>query len=386
MDNRNITIAFTGDIAFDKYMSGRWEDEKLISNDIYDFLNDAEHTLVNLEGALYHLTDTPGKSNYCHSMDPRAVSALKRINADILNIANNHIIDAGTEGIISTLKIAGDNNCKTVGAGCDISEASQPVYIGNSAFGVGIISVGYQNECRAASADTAGCFSWDDFELISSRIAEIKKKCRWCVVVSHGGEEFAPLPLPYTRERYIRYLSLGADVVVGHHPHVPENYEVFKDGKMIFYSLGNFIFDTDYQRVHKYTDRGILLKLSFTKDRIDYEALGIKINRNKGRIIACDLPDIFTDVSAREYSLLAPLGAKAFIAEDRRKMVYLYPQKYENDPKALEEYFSGHYHEDYVKGSHMDFDIIVPLASKAQNDLWKSSKLSKVKEYILSLL
>ena len=386
MDYKTITIAFTGDIAFDKYMDGRHNDKELLSDGIYDFLGEADHVVVNLEGALYKPSDGSCKSKYFHAMDPRVVCALKRINADIWNLANNHIMDAGEQGLVSTLKIAHANNCKTVGAGSDTTEASKPVYIDNGRFGIGMISVGYQNECKAASADTAGCLSWNDFELISNRIGEIKKRCRWCVVVSHGGEEFAPLPLPYTREIYKKYLSFGADAVVAHHPHVPENYEVFEDGKMIFYSLGNFIFDTDYQRVHRYTDSGVLLKLKFTKDRFEHEAVGIKLDRVDGRITTCDLPDIFTDISAKEYELLSPLGAKAFIAEDRRKMEYLYPEKYADDPKALQKYFSGHSHEDYVKGSHMDFDINLPLAKAAENNEWENSRLAIVKKYILGLL
>lgn len=103
---------------------------------------------------------------------------------------------------------------------------------------------------------------------------EIKEKCRWCVIVVHGGEEFASLPNPYTRVRYLKYLELGADVVVGHHPHVTENYELFEDGKVIFYSLGNFIFDTDYQRAHPYTDEGALLKLIFTEEKVDFRGFG----------------------------------------------------------------------------------------------------------------
>ena len=96
--------------------------------------------------------------------------------------------------------------------------------------------------------------------MIAKRIAEIKAKCRWCVVICHGGEEFAAMPLPYVRNRYLQYLELGADVVVGHHPHVPENYELLDNGKAIFYSLGNFIFDTDYQRAHLYTELFLILK------------------------------------------------------------------------------------------------------------------------------
>lgn len=380
------SIVFTGDIGFDKYMDKKWEDENLLSDEIYDFLNKANHVVANVEGAIYQPLSLEGVSSYFHAMNPQAVCALERMRADIWNIGNNHIMDAGEDGIISTIKNAKKVGCKTLGAGLNEEAASRPIIIDDKSGAIGIISVGYHNECLPATIDSAGCFCWDNMELISKRISEIKNKCRWCIVVSHGGEEFSPMPLPYTRDRYIRFLQMGADVVVGHHPHVVENYELFEDGKMIFYSLGNFIFDTDYQRAHLYTDIGVLLKLNFSYERIEFETIGIKINRKESKIIKCGLPDIFANISSKEYDLLAPLAAKAFVAEDMRKMIYLQPSIYSNNSEALESYFSGCTHEDYVKGSHMDFDIIIPLAEKYKKMQWRNSELEKVKNYILTLL
>jgi poly-gamma-glutamate synthesis protein (capsule biosynthesis protein) len=202
--------------------------------------------------------------------------------------------------------------------------------------------------------------------------------------VSHGGEEFTSLPSPYTRDRYLKFLELGADVVVGHHPHVPENYELFDDGKAIFYSLGNFIFDTDYQRVHFYTDLGVLLKLVFTEEKMDFEAMGIQIVRGEERIVEAALPDVFTNIPAEEYELLAPLSAKAFVVEDMRKMIYLERDRFTNAPQEVwDGYFFSEEPDGYFEGAHMDFNIIVPYSKKADDGEWKKSKLEKVKEYIL---
>ncbi len=92
------------------------------------------------------------------------------------------------------------------------------------------------------------------------------------------------MPMPFVRDRYLEYLRMGADVVVALHPHVAENYEILEDGKMIFYSLGNFIFDTPYQRAHRYTDAGVLLKLIFTEDDLQFEAMGTRIIRGEEHI------------------------------------------------------------------------------------------------------
>ena len=386
MKKNKTSIVFTGDIGFDRYMDRRWEDDGLLSRPVLDFFHSADHTVANVEGALIDAVDDGSRGVFFHSMNPEATRVLKNIHADIWSIGNNHTMDAGREGVISTRKIAADLGCRTIGAGLNETEASQPVYL-DEAGGIGMFCVSYMNECIPATATEPGIFRWDDLDAIKRRIDEIKARCRWCIVVSHGGEEFTSLPIPYTRDRYLKFLELGADVVVGHHPHVPENYELFDNGKAIFYSLGNFIFDTNYQRVHLYTDVGVLLKLIFTEEKMDFEAMGIQIVRGDERIDAAPLPDVFTNIPSEEYALLAPLSAKAFVEEDRRKMIYLEPERFTNAPQEVwDGYFFSTEPDGYFEGAHMDFNIIVPYSQKADEGAWKQSKLDKVKEYILRQL
>ena len=386
MKKSTTSIVFTGDIGFDRYMDRKWEDENLLSQPVLDFFHSADHTVANVEGALIDAVDDGSRGVFFHSMNPEATKVLKAMHADIWSIGNNHTMDAGREGVISTRKIAADMGCMTMGAGLNEIEASEPVYL-DEAGGIGMFNVSYMAECIPATATEPGIFRWDDLALIEKRIKQIKSKCRWCVIVSHGGEEFTSLPSPYTRDRYLKFLELGADVVVGHHPHVPENYELFEDGKAIFYSLGNFIFDTNYQRVHLYTDLGVLLKLIFTEEKVDFEAIGIQIVRGDERIDIAPLPDVFTNIPAEEYELLAPLSAKAFVVEDMRKMVYLEPETYTDATQEVwDAYFFSENTDGFFAGAHMDFNIIVPFSWKAEEGAWKQSKLEKVKEYILRQL
>ncbi len=386
MKKSKTSIAFTGDIGFDHYMNRRWEDENLLSDEVLDFLHSADHTCANVEGALIDAVDDGSRGIFFHSMNPNAARILEKMGADIWSIGNNHTMDAGREGIISTKRIAAELGCMTFGAGLNEEEASEPVYL-DEAGGIGMIGVSYMAECIPATATEPGIFRWDDMAYIAKRIAEVKSRCRWCIVVAHGGEEFASLPNPYTRNRYLKFLELGADVVVGHHPHVPENYELLDNGKAIFYSLGNFIFDTNYQRVHLYTDLGVLLKLTFTDETMDFEAMGIRIVRGEERIVTAPLPDVFTNIPAEEYELLAPLSAKAFVAEDMRKMIYLEPGRFSNASREVwDSYFFSQEPDGYFEGAHMDFHIIMPFSQMAEEGRWKQSKLEKVKEYILRQL
>lgn len=383
MKKSKTAIVFTGDIGFDRYMDRKWEDENLLSREVLDFFRGGDHTCANVEGALTDASDDGSRGVFFHSMNPEATRVLQKIGADIWSIGNNHTMDAGREGVLSTKRIASELGCRTFGAGMNEVEASEPVYL-EEAGGIGLLGVSYMAECIPATATEPGIFRWDDMAHIAKRIAEVKSRCRWCIVVAHGGEEFTSLPSPYTRDRYRKFLELGADVVVGHHPHVPENYELFENGKAIFYSLGNFIFDTDYQRVHRCTDLGVLLKLTFTEEAMDFEAMGIRILRGEERIVKAPLPDVFTNIPAEEYERLAPLSARAFVAEEMRKMIYLEPERFGNASQAVwDRYFFSQEPDGYFEGAHMDFGIILPFSKKAEEGLWKQSTLEQVKQYIL---
>ncbi len=381
----NIALIFTGDISFDRYMDGQWDDENLLSEEICDFLRSADHVIANIEGPIIKNQKNGiqyGVEQLLHTMDPNVTKVLKKIHADIWNICNNHIMDAGEKGLESTLQEAEKMGVKTIGAGKDIQSAKEPVIFGEAG-GIGMFSVGYQRGCKPAGESKAGCLSWSDMNSIQSVIDDIKKSCRWCIVVSHGGEEFTSIPSPYTRDRYLAYLDMGVDVVVSHHPHVPMNYEIVGN-KAIFYSLGNFIFDTDYQRAQYHTDTGLLLKLYFSEKEFTFQPFGIKIMRDLEHIVRGDIPVIFQDIPEEEYNLLSPLAAKMFIAATKRQQVYLNPTVYSNaSEEKWKEHFSNPKRSGRVPGEALDFSIICKLAEKEKEKAWEHSKLEDVKKYIM---
>ncbi len=382
---KTLSLVFTGDIGFDRYMHGKWNDEELLSKGVLDFFKNADHVIPNVEGPIAVLKNeaNDGAAQLMHAIDPEAVRVLRSINADIWNLCNNHIMDAGEEGVRATLERAAEEGVKTVGVGMDLSEAAKPLYL-DGAGGVGMFSVGYRRGCKPAGENKAGCLNWNERDIIKANIEEIKKKCRWCIVIAHGGEEFTSLPAPYTRDRYLDYLDMGADLVVAHHPHVPMNYERIGN-KMIFYSLGNFIFDTDYQRAQYNTERGILLKLLLSEEKCDFEAKGLLIDRNEERVREDSLPDIFTEVNCEEYALLAPLAAKMFLAATKRREIYMNPAEYrEADEAKWEENFKDPMRSGRVPGEALDLQIICPLAKRAEEGEWKKSSLKKVTDYILA--
>ena len=410
---KETSLIFTGDIGFDKYMAGRWEDEELIAPEVLKFLRNTDHLIVNVEGPLSagnkpadgtgmrnpeaaadkgggsDISTKDGKSGAAglaatlkHSMDPKVADFLKgRLGADIWNICNNHIMDDGPDGMASTLAVAREHGAVTLGAGMNIDEAKRPVIL-KEAGGIGMIGAGYQRACRKASEDIPGCLSWSDMDTIRQQIELIKSDCRWCIVVAHGGEEFTALPSPYTRDRYHEYLKMGADIVISHHPHVPMNYETVGN-KVIFYSLGNFIFDTDYQRSQFNTELGLFIKIDFTEEAYGFKPYGIRIDRESERIISSELPLIFEDVNEEEYKRLIPLAAKMFIVNTKKQLKYLYPDKFRD---ASEQDYIDNFYEPLrsgrVPGEVLDMQIMYPLSLKEEDREWEKSGLEKVKKYI----
>lgn len=379
------SLVFTGDIGFDKYMDHKWEDPDLLSQEVLDFLHSGNHVIANVEGALMakeQPKDAQGVAQLVHSMDPAAGCVLDHMHADIWNLCNNHIMDCGPVGVAATLEEAKKHNAKTIGVGMDIHQAAKPLYL-EEAGGIGLFSVGFPRGCKPADEDKAGTIIWNKMDIIQKNIDDIKAKCRWCILVVHGGEEFTSLPSPYVRDRYLKFLDMGVDIIVAHHPHVPMNYETVGD-KIIFYSLGNFIFDTDYQRAQFNTEKGILVKLNLSKDSYTWEALGLKIERGVEHVVKDDLPLIFEDVQPDQYELLSPLAAKMFIAATKRQQNYLNHDKVKDyTDEDWTEHFANPNRPGRVAGESLDFLLVVPEAEKEKEKAWEKSTLENVKKYIL---
>ena len=321
-----VKIGFTGDVAFSRHYKDKFEKEDLLDEKIVRFLHENDYNVFNIEGAMCRPTHA---GTFVHNNPPECVPLLSRWKPSIWNLANNHMMDAGPEGCMETIQHATEAGFKTIGAGKDEEAAVAPVIIPEGG-GVGIFSLGYQPGCVAADDKTPGCSSWNKLTLVRKTIKAIKEKCRWCVAVIHGGREFCDIPMQNMRERYAWYLRMGVDVVVAHHPHVPQNWEKVGD-KYVFYSLGNFIFDTDYQRAQLHTDTGVLLRLKFTPDKMDFEAIGTHIDRETGVVSRGDLPAVFRGLTQKDYDALYPLAARKFIRHIAWRVSFLHPDQFTRD-------------------------------------------------------
>ena len=365
-----VSVSFTGDISFSKHFTGAYERD-FIHEDVVKFLSSSDHVVANVECAVTS-GDINSDRTLNHATPPEAAVVLDKIGADVWTLANNHIMDCKEKGLVDTLETAKAHGARTIGVGRNFEEASKPVYF-EGAGGIGVFSVTYDRPFLVCDDHKPGCVLLSETERIKAIIKEIKRKCRWCIMVCHGGGEFAQLPLPYIRKRYKQFLSYGADIVVGHHPHVVENYEFFGK-KAIFYSLGNFIFDTNFQRNQRYTDCGMLLKLFFEEDKWTWENLPVKINRESQTIEPCENPVIFREVTAGQYALLWPLAVADFVRNDRSAKLFNHPEWESNPPKWWFNKFKGR----HGRGAAINFRF---GCFAAKLGLWKLGN-KEIAEYI----
>jgi poly-gamma-glutamate capsule biosynthesis protein CapA/YwtB (metallophosphatase superfamily) len=200
---------------------------------------------------------------FVFSADPASIKAIKKAGFDMLSLANNHIMDYGEEGLSSTINCCLKSGIVCSGAGADLALARKAGILKRKGITFGLLSYSmtYPEEFWATS-DSAGA-AYGDKNAVIEDIQKTKKEADVVIVNFHWGEELAESPKAYQVAMAHLAVDSGADIVVGHHPHVPQPIEIYK-GKPVFYSLGNYAFGS----YSKKTPIGFAAVIVLGKDRI----------------------------------------------------------------------------------------------------------------------
>jgi len=160
----------------------------------------------------------------------------------MLSLANNHIYDYGDVGLTETINEINRNDLEYIGADKSFKQAYKSKILNINGIKIGFFSA-CESEfgCLVEEQDRGG-YPWINHFLVDDIVVNLKNCCDIIVLIAHAGVEEIEMPLPEWRLRYRRLCDIGVNVIIGHHPHVPQGFE--KYGKsLIFYSLGNFYFD-----------------------------------------------------------------------------------------------------------------------------------------------
>ncbi len=260
-----VTLAFGGDIMLDRGV--RNSVIKNFNNDYsslfekLDTFKKTDISFANLEGTASD-QGVDKKNLYSFRMDPAVVPALKGAGFNVLSVANNHVGDWGRLAYIDTLSRLKENEILYAGGGNNSAEAEMPAIIEKYGMKIGFIAfsdVG-PNDMKA-EPDKAGLLlaSNPRFEEI---INNASKQVDYLIVSFHFGEEYKTKHNARQESLAHRAVDNGAKLVIGAHPHVVQDTEVYKNS-YIAYSLGNLIFD---QAFSTNTMQGMLLYVKLNRD------------------------------------------------------------------------------------------------------------------------
>ena len=238
---QSISIAVVGDIMLSRSVGKiiTQEDDPLYPFGVSkDFFSDIDIVFGNLESPVSQRGTDMG-SVYSFRADPRVVDGLLESGFSVLSLANNHIYDWGSEALLDTVDILSLNGIQTLGAGKDRDEASALTLVGERPR-VSFLACSDVFGEFARADNGPGLFGCDD-SLLFDRVRESLEVSDIQVVSLHWGEEYESFNQRQETLAH-RLIDEGVDIVVGHHPHVVQDVAWYNGG-VIFYSLGNFIFD-----------------------------------------------------------------------------------------------------------------------------------------------
>jgi len=230
--------------------------------DIEAIVQAADYSICNFEAPVIGFGSPQPKCGPHLAQPVSTVNGLKQQGFDLLLLANNHMLDYGKDGLVATLSSASSAGVEALGAGVDENSAYAPLIKK-----IGDITLGIINACEAQfgvidhfSRDEKAGYAWINHTKIDTTIIALKKECDFIIVCAHAGLENYSIPQKEWRIRYRHLCDLGADVVIGSHPHVPQGYERH-NASLIFYSLGNFYFDYGYAANYQNHSYAVMLDL-----------------------------------------------------------------------------------------------------------------------------
>lgn len=254
-----ITVLFTGDIMLDRGVEYLMNKNSIFYpfEKVSQFLRGVDIVVGNLEGPIVENPPNFSDKSLKFAFSPEVVKGLSFANFNLFSLANNHTFDVGEVGLEETKEFLAKANINFVGhpIRCDkdfLFKKDDIVFLAfNKTF---------------------------PFNCSDREIVEIVKKTKnsepkkFLVVIFHWGEEYQFKSSVAQQKLARQVIDAGADLIIGSHPHVVQEIEEYK-GKIIFYSLGNFIFD---QYFSKETQKGLAVGLALYPQKVIYRLFSIQ--------------------------------------------------------------------------------------------------------------
>ena len=270
----NVRFFFAGDFCSKPSTS-----EIRVSDELKSLIQSCDMKVVNFEVPLKPNVELPPQKRERFFQNDDAPNFLRGLGFNLFQFANNHAFDWGEAGFKKTKVALRD---QSFGAGT-YDEAYKPKIIEKNGVKIGFLAVcfaAYKGVFDDVSQhEGLGCAYINDLR-VNHDIIEAKKQVDYLFILPHDGIEYIDIPMPETIARYRDFIDWGADAVIGTHPHCPQGWEEYK-GKPIFYSLGNFLFNSKEGYDYRATNRphwyeGLCVVMTIVDGKMSWEVVNTR--------------------------------------------------------------------------------------------------------------
>lgn len=315
----SLTVAAGGDVLGDRGV-GLYMDQHggpAVLDKVRPFLETSHLAFVNLECPISDKGTAKAGKEYTFRGRTVLAQGLVSAGIDVVSLANNHVLDYGQQAFLDTIRRLDAAGVAHAGAGADSSAAAAPALLITPAGTVAflafteIIPSGF-----VATSKTGGINPiTQDRKKMLADIAAAAKTVDFVIVSVHWGIEYADNANQSQRTLAHQMVDAGADLILGHHPHVIQGLELYKD-RLIAYSLGDFVFDHYSRR----TGEAFVLQVSIPAEGPpSIEVVPVYLNDSTGvpGPVDGEAADV---ILQRLIRLSAPLGLDLIQLEDRVRL------------------------------------------------------------------
>ncbi len=255
-NKENVSMAVTGDVMFARKMPGVLSLDSSPFAGVSNVTSNVDLLLINFENAATN-SGNAVKGDVPLKCSPTYVPLAKANNNTVASLANNHAFDYGIDGMVDTVNYLKDAGITPIGAGNNEDEAHAEVTQDINGRKITILNymdsnnfAEYSYEVMPYANGSSPGYSAYDSDVAQKQVSQARNNSADLIVAYlHFGNEYSNSPNDDQVRIAHELIDYGADVVIGSHPHVPQGIEMY-NGKPIFYSLGNFIFDQSNPNTH----------------------------------------------------------------------------------------------------------------------------------------
>ena len=270
----SVRIFFAGDFCSKPSTS-----KISVSDELKGLIQSCDLKVVNFEVPLKPNITLPSQKRERFFQNDDTPEFLRSLGFNLFSQANNHAFDWGDEGFKKTKAALGD---EAFGAGT-YDESYQVKIIEMGGMKIGFFALSFA-AYKGVFDDVThheglGCAYINDLR-VNHDIIKAKKNVDYLFILPHDGIEYIDVPMPETIARYRDFIDYGADGVIGTHPHCPQGWEEYK-GKPIFYSLGNFLFNSKEDYDYRATNRphwyeGLCVIITISEGKLVWEVVNTR--------------------------------------------------------------------------------------------------------------